>query len=129
MPFTEGTWHYHEGEKYGFIVGESKESTFTKIKLNFVNRDSLLVLRDYTKATETNRLEDYESSECRGPTTQRSCYYRLKVDELTELVAPISEFDRWTIEFPSEWVNNIYLIFEKDKLKEIVRDRWLYERP
>ncbi len=129
MPFIEGTWRYYEGEKYGFVIGDSKESTFKKIKLNFSNRDSLLIIRDYTETGETNRLESFELSECRGPATQRSCYYRLKVDELSVLASPISDFDRWEIEFPAEWVNSIHLIFENGMLKEIIRDRWLYERP
>jgi hypothetical protein len=60
-----------------------------------------------------------------------SPYYewRVLINETPELLSPLMHMSRWDIDMPAEWVNSIYLEFEQDKLVEIRKSKWVFERP
>ena len=48
---------------------------------------------------------------------------------INNLTLPLELVGRWDIEMPASWVNSIHLQFEDGRMKEIRKDKYLFERP
>jgi hypothetical protein len=58
-------------------------------------------------------------------------YYKFRelIKEINELIPSIQLIDTWEIEMPENWVDTLTLIFEENKLIEMQRTKYLFERP
>jgi hypothetical protein len=129
IPFLEGDDRVVSGRGYGFEIGMTKKETFEVIKDSYnINEYFLRVL--WLKDSEiNNELERFENTEWAEYKNRKYSEYKVQINNLTEITLPLDYGKRWDIKMPSDWVNTIYLTFENNCLVEIMRSRWLFERP
>ena len=129
IPFVEGDTKIKTGHGFHFTIGMSKSEVFDAIKSKYNQEDYYLrVLWEKTSDISFS-LEAYTNSG--RPYLANSPYYewRVPIRETPELLPPLILTARWDINMPAEWVNSIYLEFKQDKLVEIRKSRWVFERP
>jgi hypothetical protein len=129
IPFIEGDTKIKTGHGFHFTIGMNKSEVFHAIKNKYNKEDYYLrVLREKSSDISSS-LEGYTSNG--RPYLANSPYYewRAPIRETSELLSPLMLTSRWDINMPAEWVNSIYLEFDQDKLVEIRKSRWVFERP
>ena len=129
IPFVEGTWKTERGSAYGFEIGMSKSDAFATLRSDYSLADHYIEII-WPKGSETDPLlGDFENTSDANRTDRRYGRYRQPVAELHDATLPLQMSEKWELQLPASWVNNIYLEFRDDSLIRITRDRWIFERP
>jgi len=122
IPFVEGDTIVTHGRAYGFQIGMSREECLAAVRAGYDKPDYYLrvlwpedsPLDDTLRANHPNR---------------HFGEYRSLIGDISGTNPPLDLGERWDIEMPAAWVNDIYLTFDNDRLIEIRRSRWVFERP
>ncbi|WP_229817348.1 hypothetical protein [Thalassotalea profundi] len=129
VPFIEGDEQVTDGTAHHFAIGSTKSEVFADVKKNYSESGYLLRVL-WPKDSEINlKLESFQNTKWKDYPGRRYSEYKVPITEIEELTAPLLLTTRWDIEIPSNWVNSIYLQFENDRLIQIRKSRWLFERP
>jgi hypothetical protein len=129
IPFVEGTWVTTQGEAEGFRIQMTREEAFAAMQHEYTGKQANVQVVWKRGTDLASALTLYENSQSRGWPTQSHGFYREPIDSVTTLTPPLSMGDRWDLNLPGSWVNTVYLTFERDRITEIRRDRWVFERP
>ncbi len=129
VPLVEGDQFTRSGAAFGFEIGSSRSEAFRIIRERYAQPgNDLRVVWERASPVHT-QLAKYENPDSRQWTSEKFSHWRQPVSALSELIPPLQLVDRWDIELPGNWVNDIYLTFSDDHLTEVQRSRWLFERP
>ncbi len=129
IPFVEGTKSIFEGEAYGFEIGMNRTECLSTIQSIYNEPDHFL-----RASWETPSPVEPETREMLGVTafgqvgTLRNTYETL-VSDLDPNHPVLKRAERWTIDLPESWIHRVGLWFLEERLVEISRTRWLFERP
>ena len=129
IPSVEGTDIVVEGEAYHFNIGMTKQSAFELIKKHY-SKDEYILRVLWLRESELNKLlQKFENTEMAKYKNRKYCEYKILVKNLNNLTLPLELVGRWDIEMPASWVNSIHLQFEDGRMKEIRKEKYLFERP
>jgi hypothetical protein len=129
IPFVEGDTKIETGNGYHFTIGMNKSEVFEAIK-NKYNQDGYYLRVLWEKSSDVSpSLMDYTNNGRQYMANSPYYEWRVLINETPELLPPLMHMSRWDIDMPAEWVNSIYLEFEQDKLVEIRKSKWVFERP
>ena len=129
IPFVEGDWVTRSGAAYGFKIGSSRPEAFRVIREHYTKPGyELRVVWERASALQA-QLAEYENPESKEWTHDEYSHWRQPVAAVVTLGPPLQLADRWDVEMPANWVNDIYLTFVDDRLVEIQRSHWVFERP
>jgi hypothetical protein len=109
IPFIEGSKIVSEGEAYHFKIGMSKEEAFATLIQNYQH-----------KGYELNTLYPDE--------TKSFIHVSYNIENLKDINSNLLNGVRWDINIPANWVHSIGLVFIGNKLVQIQKDRYLFER-
>jgi len=129
VPFIEGDRVTTQGDAEGFQVGMTKAQAFNALHVHYQDRNATVRhvwKRDSPLAGE---LSQFETPESRRHTPDPYGVYEAAVESLTTMPLPLAIGDRWDVQLPASWVNDVYVTFEADRIVEIQHSRWLFERP
>lgn len=129
VPFVEGTTIITTGGGYGFKIGASKEECFKALKRKYDEKDYNLRTFWDIDAPESEALEIYPNVKLKRSVLGDFYDHDEWINNIETMTPPMKVAKRWDIEIPARWVNDIHLEFKKDKLVEIIKNRWLVERP
>lgn len=129
IPFVEGTWVTRQGEAEGFRIEMTREEAFAAMRQSYTGKQAdVRVL--WERGTDlATTLASFENAQSMGWPTQGHGFYREPIDSVNVLTPPLAAGDRWDLELPGSWVNTVHITFEHDRISEIRRDRWVFERP
>ena len=129
IPFVEGDRVSRSGTAQGFRIGSSRADAFRVVCERYAQpANDIRVVWERASPVHA-QLATFENAESKQWTRERYSYWRQPVSAVHELLPPLQVGDRWDIELPGSWVNDIYLTFANDELVEIQRSRWVFERP
>ena len=122
--FVEGDRAVLTGSAYGFRIGSSRAEAFATLRDQYSSSGDHVFVVWRRAAVESEQLVTFGNP---GP---RDIYanYRMPVHDLAEIPKPLQVVDRWHIEMPGRWINEILLTFKRDRLSEIRRSRWVFQR-
>jgi len=129
IPFIEGDDKVTSGEGYNFKIGMTKPEVFKKVKTHYNKKDYYLRTLWLKESKINKQLESFQNTEWQEYPHRKYSEYKIRINELNEITLPLEYGGRWDIDLPAERVNSIYLTFEDERLIEIQKSRWLFERP
>ena len=107
----------------------AKPDVFESIKNNYAKENYYLRLLWLKQASFAEELESFENTEWKDYGARKYSEHKSLIHDLEKMTPPFTYSNRWDIEMPADWVNTIYLEFENEKLTQIQKSRWLFERP
>ena len=129
IPFVEGDWVTEHGEAEGFRIGMTREVAFDALRTRYTGRDAS-VRFVWKRGTDVAiRLAPYEDAKSRSWVTRPHGFYVEPVDALVTMPLPLEIGDRWDVQLPASWVNDVYVTFVDGRVAKIQRSRWVFERP
>ena len=129
VPFVEGDRRIASGSAYGFRIGMSKAEVFDVIKTHYA-RDGYSLRALWEKnSPEDAILAPFENTDWKKYPHRKHGEHKSLIKDLSKLEAPYGATSHWDIDVPSGWVNRISLQFEDERLVEVRKSRWLFERP
>lgn len=129
IPFVEGDRVVRSGAAYGFTIGSSRAEAFAAIKQNYSSPGNTVYVAWKRASADNDALRPFENPVSRQMSGDAYGYYRAAVSGLSVAPRPLLMVDQWRIEMPAKWVNDVDLTFHGDRLAEIQRSRWVFERP
>jgi hypothetical protein len=129
IPFVEGTWVTTKGEAEGFRVEMTREEAFEAMRRGYTGKHANVQVVWKRGTDLASTLAPYEYSQSRGWPTQSHGFYLEPIDAIETISPPLALGDRWNLKLPGSWVNTVHLTFEHNRISEIRRDRWVFERP
>jgi len=129
IPFVEGTSVTTQGEAEGFRIQMTREEAFAAMQHGYTGKQANVQVVWKRGTDLASALTPYENSQSRGWPTQSHGFYREPIDSVATLMPPLALGDRWDLKLPGAWVDTVYLTFEHDRISQIRRDRWVFERP
>lgn len=129
IPFVEGTWVTTQGEAEGFRIEMTREEALAAMRSEYRGKQANIQVAWKRGTDFEGALTPYENSQSRGWPTQSHGFYLEPIDSVATLAPPLALGDRWDLKLPGSWVNTVSLTFERDRISQIRRDRWLFERP
>jgi len=129
IPFVEGDRVARSGTAYGFQIGSSREEAFRVVHERYAKPGyDFRVLWERASPLQA-QLAEYEDPSSRRLSREEYSTWHRPISAVSTLEAPLQRVDRWDIQMPASWVNSIHLTFTADRLSEVSRSRWLFERP
>ena len=131
IPFLEGTKIIKSGSNYGFRIGMSKEESFTILKTNY-SKENYFITTIWDSNSEQSRvLEKFPKVTFHMGFRDSDPYYKFRdlIKNKKKLISQLQLLDTWKIEMPENWVDTLTLFFENNKLVEMQRTKYLFERP
>jgi hypothetical protein len=129
IPLVEGDRTTHSGAAYGFQIGSSKAEVLHVLQQRYAKPGYALKVLWARASPLQAQLGEYEDPSSKRWSSEEYSSWRRPISEVSTLEAPLQRVDRWDIDMPASWVNSIQLTFTADRLSEIERSRWLFERP
>jgi len=129
IPFVEGDTVTLTGEAQGFRVGMTRAESFAVLLSRYRNVGAKVHHGWKRDADADGVLAPFEHPESKAWSTNPYAYYEEPVDALTTISKPLEVGDSWEVKLPGGWVNSVQVTFEADRVSEISRNRWLFERP
>lgn len=129
IPFLEGDSLLTSGSAYSFEIGMTREQCHRTVKSRYSQPGRHLRVL-WEKNSETDSvLSRFENTFWAKFQNRRFGEYRESVLSMEGIELPLMLVDKWYLEMPARWINDVRLTFEGDKLVEIRRSRWLFPGP
>ena len=129
IPFVEGDRITRTGQAEGFRVGMTRDEAFAALTAHYRKRDAHIRYVWKRDSDSAGALLPFEHPESRSWGSNPYAHYDEAIDALTTMPLPLELGERWDIKLPATWVNSVYVTFKDDRVAEIQRSRWVFERP
>jgi hypothetical protein len=129
IPFVEGDWVTEHGEAQGFRIGMTRAEAFDVLRTRYRGREASVRFVWERGTGIASRLAPYEAAQSRSWASDRHGFYVEPIDTLVAMPLALEIGDRWDIQLPASWVNDVYVTFHDGRVVKVQRSRWVFERP